>query len=290
MKKTETEKKKVLDQVRRSLDAEFEDVRLVSKSQAGQVIHSVPRVLYLISGERDAEYFSLNGEMKRETVNPGTIYYSAFNGYLQIQNIKGVPSQGISLSFYSDFIRYMLVDFDGENTPPTNRDIILHSNLSLPSPGFKLLEVLNEMAETSDCVSEARNILASLLRISIDTIERGDDKAMKRFNPSYEIWHRINSYLRSHFNEDISRKKVAATFNISTSHLSHIFKQYSKKNFTETLEDARLEHAAMVLRQTDLSVKEISDQCNFKYTSYFIKRFKIKFGSTPMSYRSRSES
>lgn len=74
--------------------------------------------------------------------------------------------------------------------------------------------------------------------------------------------------------------------NINRSHLSRTFK--NEKGFTieEFIFKIKIGWAATLLRENDkLTVKEIAKKMGFCRCDYFIRIFKLYFGTTPAKYR-----
>ena len=67
--------------------------------------------------------------------------------------------------------------------------------------------------------------------------------------------------------------------------LSHEIKNRTGKTYTEHLQEKRLSQSAFLLRNTDLSVEEISIAVGYENKSYFHRIFTSKFGTTPKKYR-----
>ena len=74
---------------------------------------------------------------------------------------------------------------------------------------------------------------------------------------------------------------------------STIQKQYKScfgKSIFEELIQFRVELAKRLLRETDLSLSEITEQCGYSTESYFMKQFKSVTGITPTEYRKQGAS
>jgi two-component system response regulator YesN len=81
-------------------------------------------------------------------------------------------------------------------------------------------------------------------------------------------------YIQEHYKEALSRNDAADAARISPAHLSRLFSKYLNTTFNEYLTDLRIEKAGALLRETSLSVKEISFAVGFKDPDYFGKVFK----------------
>lgn len=73
--------------------------------------------------------------------------------------------------------------------------------------------------------------------------------------------------------------------NISRSEAFRCFKQYAGVSPVAYLNDYRLAKAAGLLAGTEQNVTEICFACGFADTSYFVKRFREKYGVPPLKYR-----
>ena len=88
-------------------------------------------------------------------------------------------------------------------------------------------------------------------------------------------------------NPDFSVNDAAHLLYISHSRMSRVFKDAMGITPVAYLIDARLGFAAELLRERDIPIKELSVAVGFSDESYFMKRFKKKFGMTVKEYRIR---
>lgn len=82
-----------------------------------------------------------------------------------------------------------------------------------------------------------------------------------------------------------SVQALAREFNLSASHLQHLFKAHTGSRLGHILGQQRLRKAADLLIQTDMSVKEIAYAVGYKHPSSFIRAFGRFFRSAPCDYR-----
>ena len=64
-----------------------------------------------------------------------------------------------------------------------------------------------------------------------------------------------------------------------------IFLQYSQKTASQWIQEYTLSDIIWYLKNTSLSLKEISNKLGFPNTSFFGKYFRQHFNCTPMDYR-----
>lgn len=99
----------------------------------------------------------------------------------------------------------------------------------------------------------------------------------------------IMSAIYKFINEDLagaSLSSIARKMQMTDSHLSRVFKKNTGFNFSEYLSERRLEEAAkLLLQDTKLKVADVSDQLGYGNPTYFLSRFKAKYGVSPSAYR-----
>lgn len=243
------------------------------------LVHGIPRLVISFKMATTATVYE-NGKLKTIDFPEKTWFYCSANGYL---TRDGDANESISISYHGHYMRVMHISYDGITPPPTERDIFYHTNNSISRAGQQVIHALDELALSSDYAETAPYLMKALLKISIEDIKKSSNNFAK-FNAN-NMWVAINTYLRVHCTENISRETVARHFKLSPGYVSHLFQTFSQANFSNTLLTLRLEHAAVLLKSSHFTVDEISFESGFNYTSYFIKRFKKHYGMTPHAYR-----
>lgn len=82
--------------------------------------------------------------------------------------------------------------------------------------------------------------------------------------------------------------ELATQFNLSHSHLQHLFKQQTGVQLGHLLLEYRLQKAAHLLERSIMSVKEIAYAVGYEHTSSFIRAFERRFGIAPRGYRQQN--
>lgn len=99
----------------------------------------------------------------------------------------------------------------------------------------------------------------------------------------------VNSVIQF-INEEVEApmtvEAIAQKFNISTSHLSRIFREHAKITLVEYINVRKVEESQYYLRFSDKKIEEISNQFHFCNQSYFTRIFKKYTGETPKKFRS----
>ena len=78
---------------------------------------------------------------------------------------------------------------------------------------------------------------------------------------------------------------LAVKFNLSPSHLQHLFKAHTGSRLGRCLAEYRLQKAALLLLQSDLSVKEIAFAVGYKHASSFVRAFERYYQRAPCDFR-----
>ena len=96
-------------------------------------------------------------------------------------------------------------------------------------------------------------------------------------------------YIHGHYTDNISLQEVAEKNYMSAGHLSRQFEKQMGMHFSEYLRKLRLRRAADMLRYTDKTVNEISEDCGFFNVNTLTANFKTVYGDTPSGYRKKEK-
>lgn len=96
---------------------------------------------------------------------------------------------------------------------------------------------------------------------------------------------RILHYVREHYIDKITLAEIADQEGLTTSYLSHFFKDYLHQNFQTYVNSLRFEHALYLLTKTDLRIIDICLQSGFSDSKYLNKMFLQIYGVTPKEFR-----
>lgn len=95
----------------------------------------------------------------------------------------------------------------------------------------------------------------------------------------------IKQYLESHYSEVITRKQVEELVHLNPDHMNREFKKHTGYTLMEYVQYYRILMAKKMLRETTLSISEISIRTGYDSPAYFSKVFKKQTECTPMEYR-----
>ena len=100
----------------------------------------------------------------------------------------------------------------------------------------------------------------------------------------------ILAFLDANYGDpDLSLTMVADTFRISVPYLSSLFKASAGVNFSNYVEDVRIEKAKGFLKNTSMSVGEIAVATGYSSTNSFSRAFRRVTGDSASEYRKNQE-
>lgn len=153
----------------------------------------------------------------------------------------------------------------------------------------KLASALSESDRFDDSVVEEAEsrVLYYLYRKLEGSHQAGLAAAWGQPSASDKHIARALEYMQAHFRQQISVDTLAALALQSRYHFIRSFKQLIGLTPYQYLLRLRIEHAQQLLRNTRLTVTEISFGLGFSSTSQFYRAFFKTVGETPERYRSR---
>ena len=95
----------------------------------------------------------------------------------------------------------------------------------------------------------------------------------------------IFQYISKHYFEKLTAVQLAKNFSLRQSDFSSYFKKITGKSFNEYLNYIRICKAKRLLIDSEKNISEIAYEVGFTNTSYFINRFQIQMGITPMAFK-----
>lgn len=96
---------------------------------------------------------------------------------------------------------------------------------------------------------------------------------------------KIRRYIQKNYKRDISMQDAARMMNYSDAYFCKLFKQCFDQNFTAYLTAFRIHEARRLLREKNVSVREVSMLVGYYDANYFAKVFKRLTGMNPSEYR-----
>jgi AraC-like DNA-binding protein/mannose-6-phosphate isomerase-like protein (cupin superfamily) len=107
-----------------------------------------------------------------------------------------------------------------------------------------------------------------------------------RARPSGYLLQRAKLFIRDNLDQPVTLERVAEYLHVSERHVSRIFSEGIHESFNRYVREARIQQAAYLLKNTDLSIKEIAEKTGFGTVHSFTRAFTREKQVPPGRYRS----
>jgi len=125
-------------------------------------------------------------------------------------------------------------------------------------------------------------------RLLHEMIEQVMDVACPQWREEAEqvkIIREIHDHLTEHMEQRVTIEELSHRYLINPTTLKTVFKEVYGNSLAAHMKEHRMEKAAALLRETDMSVAEIAGQVGYESQSKFTAAFKEQFGQRPTAYR-----
>lgn len=93
-------------------------------------------------------------------------------------------------------------------------------------------------------------------------------------------------FIQDNLANSIKLTDLASSFHISSRHLSRLFISELGVSYCDYVRNQRVRRAAKLLKETEISIKEIAEETGFPNVHYFTRVFTSAMGSSPGLFRS----
>lgn len=162
---------------------------------------------------------------------------------------------------------------------------IITSNIYKNSSALEILSLENLIDLLTNAIntfniSEVCSILEEIINESFTVNE-----VLKKNNTIKESIDLIANYIDNHYFEDLSLTSLSKMFFVERSYLSRCFKQETGENLMLYIAKKRIERATDLIKQSDMSLAEISFMVGYTDYGYFNRVFRKITGQSPREYR-----
>lgn len=153
--------------------------------------------------------------------------------------------------------------------------------------GSPIVENLLENLILGQMNGISTNLQQLTLELLIQHLSGMSDQVVVQNQLDYEqaivfgILSRMESQMRINLSEE------ARNLHMDVTALSRLIQKYTGCSFTELLHTARFSRAVKMLRDTTISVTDISRAIGYENTAFFYRRFAEQYGCTPLEYRKK---
>lgn len=139
--------------------------------------------------------------------------------------------------------------------------------------------------ELSDLPSKSKymDLLIKMLLLRLG--DSGRSSTSIAANPHYSELRQLRADIYSSPGQYSSIDSIAVKVNLSPPHFQRLYKEQFGVSCYEDLLSAKTKAAQYYLKNTNMTVKEISSVCGYENDVCFMRRFKQRTGLTPTEYR-----
>ena len=142
---------------------------------------------------------------------------------------------------------------------------------------LNLIERLYNCSTVNELRNETSEILAKL------------DQYAKKYNKKNEntqLFERAIDYIEKNYhNKQLNVSMIAEHFGVSVTYLSIYFKKQVGIGILEYIHNVRINKAKVMLRNQEMTIKDISMNIGYWHSDTFIRNFKKYTGITPGQYK-----
>lgn len=154
--------------------------------------------------------------------------------------------------------------------------------------------IINRYGEMHLSTSILEVFLRMMLLLICEDLLRHDDMAVKEdvgasTGHDKELFNRFLMLISKQQQKKQQVAFYADLLNITPKHLSTVCKRVSDKSPLRWITECVMQDCYELLKESDLSVKEISNRLGFANSSFFGQYFREEAGMTPLEYRNKTK-
>lgn len=151
----------------------------------------------------------------------------------------------------------------------------------------RILATYSALQKRSDCyeLEVQRNIcyIVETIFRNLDHLPRSDTSRVQ-LNTRIRL-QKMLSYIYENYAQKVTLAEIAGAAHISRSEAGRCFQSYMGCSPVEALIQYRLQTARRLLKETEMTLKEISFACGFHSVNYFSRQFRRTYGYSPGEMR-----
>ncbi len=145
-------------------------------------------------------------------------------------------------------------------------------------------ETLTDFVAQEYSPSEWNRFFESFRKICLDAMAVFREANKNRYSGLREF--DVARYLDENFADpNLSLVAVAAHFGVNDKYLSRFFKEQLRVNYHSYVQNLRLEHATKLLKESDLSLKNVAKASGYLSQATFTRVYRQKYGVAPSAMR-----
>ncbi len=244
-------------------------------------------IVVVTGGRRDVESFS-NGCWRKAAYQPGSVSMTA-GGHadrLRWRSLTPTPAESLHLYIPQRFFLTVRDEYRRAGAPARTQplDSLSFSDPVISQVALSLADAVQHGAPDLYAQSAAQFLAAHLLSAQAGWPDPSQDRRHPGTLSDRRLAH-VLEYMNAHHAEPLFLDQLAREACISRFHFGRLFKEQVGITPHHYLVKIRLDAAAFLLSDTDLSVLEIALSCGYGSAAHFTAAFGRRFFQTPSLYR-----
>ncbi len=230
--------------------------------------HDFFELEYILSG---TGAYEIDGVCYR--IAPDTVFLMT---PARIHSVNGIGCRAINVSFSGAFFRekagFALLS---DQAPP-----------SIPLSQKEDITLLRELLRELIAVQTTEREYATLLlRCVLQKLARNVSVTKTEAKPLSGYLRETLIFLSENFRRPLTLGETAAKAGLSRAYFSNLFSGQTGIPFKTYLDNLRFSYACKLLILTELTAGEICTRSGFEDYANFMRRFRCRYGMSPMTYR-----
>lgn len=236
-------------------------------------------------------------------------YVISGRGFLESNAAKGItrhydlePGQGFLISpgqintYSADQFqpwKYVWLEFDGLRAPEylTEAGLSTAQPIYQPSTPAQAEQVRDAMLYIADHPKASHLRLIGYLCLFLDALIQTSSTRQKPRETQLRDFYiqEAVSYMERNYRRDVTVEEIANACQLNRSYFSKLFKQKKGCPPQEFLIRLRLSKAAELMKNSTVSIGDISASCGYPNQLHFSRAFKQRYGVSPREWRAQNK-
>lgn len=100
-----------------------------------------------------------------------------------------------------------------------------------------------------------------------------------------QLFNDIMEFINDNYEKNMGLNDCAGQFHISPNYITRMFKKYTGVSYITYINELKIKKALELLKDTDLSIKEVAQRVGYNNLNYFYKNFNMITGTTPGMFK-----
>lgn len=182
--------------------------------------------------------------------------------------------------------RFVYIAFNGSSPINIVKDICLKYgtvfDISEDDDVIRTLMSFSGKAEKQELITPSEAL--SLVVKTLSGLVRSKEQGVKHY-PENNIIKEFQQLIEKHIDKNINVSEIASMMDISREHISRIFREHLRTSPRDFLQNYKMRLACHMLKESNMSIKEIAYNLGYDQPGNFIRTFKRYIKLSPKKYR-----